>query len=105
MGNLYLTANIFLQMSGTGATSSTLQLNEDGSASVTTTYEDDSEEEVPGTWTIEGNQLNLVGAGIDDIVPYSINGNTLTLTLTLPVDFDSDGTSEDTEIDMIYNRL
>ncbi|MBN1560981.1 hypothetical protein JW998_12080, partial [candidate division KSB1 bacterium] len=38
IGDLTLPAAQFLEMSGTGATTSTLRFNEDGSASVTTTY-------------------------------------------------------------------
>jgi len=105
VGELSLTAENFLELSGTGATSSTLQFNEDGSASLTTTYADSSEEVVPGSWTIDGDKVILVGVGIDDTVPYDVDGNTLTLTITLPIDFDSDGTAEDTKIDMIYNRV
>jgi len=105
VGNLTLQAEDFLELSGTGATTSTLQFNEDGSAALTTTYTDGSEEVVPGAWTTDGSELNLEGAGIDDTVLYDVDGNTLTLTIILPIDFDSDGTTEDTEVDMIYNRL
>ena len=105
VGDLTFTAEVFLEMSGTGATSSTLQFNEDGTASLTTTYEDGSEDVVPGTWAIEGDQLTLDGAGIDDTITFNIDGNTLTLTIIMPIDFDNDGVAEDTEIDMIYNRV
>ena len=91
-------------MSGTGATSSTLQLNENGTASVKTTYADSDDDVIGGTWSQEGNKLIIGGAGIDDTVPYAVDGNTLTLTLTMPVDFDSDGVADETEIDMIYKR-
>ncbi|MBN1895528.1 hypothetical protein JW906_13605 [bacterium] len=104
VGNLTLTAESFLAASGTGATSSVLQINEDGSASVTTTYEDSSVVVVPGTWTRDGDQLTLDGAGIDDTVTCQVDGDTLTLTLIMPIDFDQDGTADDTEIDMIYSR-
>lgn len=105
LGDLTLTAEYFLEMSGTGATSSILQINEDGTASVTTTYTDSSEVVVPGTWTIDGNKLTMEGAGIDDTVTYEVDGNTLTLTMIMSIDFDSNGTPEDIEIDMIYNRM
>jgi len=105
VGDLSMTAEAFLEASGTGATSSVLQINEDGTASVTTTYEDGSEEVVPGTWTRDGNQLTIDGAGIDDTVTYEVDSTTLTLTMIMPIDFDNDGTTEDTEIDMIYSRV
>lgn len=105
VGDLTLPAAQFLEMSGTGATTSTMQFNEDGSASVTTTYEEGDDEVIPGTWSKDGDKLVIVGAGIDDTVPYAIDGSTLTLTIILPIDFDSDGTAEDTEIDMVYKKL
>jgi hypothetical protein len=105
VGNLNLTAESFLTMSGTGATTSTLQFNEDGSASVTTTYADSADDVIAGTWSKEGDKMTIGGAGIDDTVPYDIDGNTLTLTMMMPIDFNSDGTTEDTEIDMVYNKL
>lgn len=104
VGDLKLTAENFLGMSGTGATSSTLRINEDGTASVLTTYTDGSEDEVGGTWMIDGDMLVVEGAGIDDTIPFDLDGNTLTLTLTLPIDFYSDGTPEDTEVDFIYRK-
>ena len=92
VGDMTLPAAQFLELSGTGATTSTMQFNEDGSAAVTTTYE-------------EGDKLVIVGAGIDDTVPYAIDGSTLTLTIILPIDFASDGNPVDTEIDMVYTKL
>jgi hypothetical protein len=105
VGDITLTAAQFLEMSGTGATTSTMQFNEDGSAALTTTYEDADDEVVPGTWSKDGDKLIIVGAGIDDTVPYAINGSTLTLTIILPIKFDPDGTAEDTEINMVYTKL
>jgi hypothetical protein len=105
VGDITLPASQFLEMSGTGATTSTMQFNEDGSAALTTTYEEGDDEVVPGTWSKDGDRLVIVGAGIDDTVPYAIEGSTLTLTIILPIDFDSDGTAEDTEIDMVYAKL
>jgi hypothetical protein len=104
-GDMRFTAENFLQMSGTGATASVLRINEDGSASVTTTWEDSSETVIPGTWTIDGNRLTMDGAGIDDTVLVDVDADTLTLTRTMPIDFYSDGSPEDTEIDMIYSRI
>ena len=105
IGSLTLSAAQFLEMSGTGATTSTMQFNEDGSAALTTTYEEADDEVVPGTWSKDSDKLVIVGAGIDDTVPYAITGSTLTLTIILPIDFESDGTTVDTEIDMIYTKL
>jgi hypothetical protein len=105
IGDLSMPAAQFLMMSGTGATTSTLQFNEDGSASLTTTYADSADEVVAGTWTKEGDKLTIIGAGIDDTVSYNVKGSTLTLTRMMPIDFESDGTAEDTEIDMIYTKL
>ena len=105
VGTMTMSAAQFLEMSGTGATTSTMQFNQDGSAALTTTYEEGDDEVVPGTWSKDGNNLVIVGAGIDDTVPYSINGSTLTLTITLPIQFDPEGAAEDTDIDMIYAKL
>ena len=105
MGDITLPAAQFLEMSGTGATTSTMQFNKDGSAALTTTYEEGDDEVVPGTWSKDGDKLVIVGAGIDATVPYAIDGSTLTLTIILPIDFENDGTAEDTEIDMVYTKL
>lgn len=105
IGDLALPAAQFLKMSETGATTSTLQFNEDGSASLTTTYADSADDVVAGTWTKEGDKLTISGAGIDNTVSYNVDGSTLTLTMMMPIDFDSDGTAEDTEIDMVYTKL
>ena len=105
VGDMTLPAAQFLEMSGTGAKTSTLQFNEDGTVDLTTTYADRDDEVVPGTWSRDGDKLVIVGAGIDATVPYAISGSTLTLTIILPIDFDSDGTAEDTDVDMIYTKL
>jgi hypothetical protein len=105
IGNLTLPAAQFLEMSGTGATTSTMRFNEDGSASLTTTYADSADDVVAGTWSKDGDKLTIGGAGIDDTVGYKVDGSTLTLTMMMPIDFNSDGTAEDTEIDMVYTKL
>lgn len=105
VGNITLPAAQFLGMSETGAATSTMQFNEDGSASLTTTFAEGSDEVVPGTWSQDGDNVTIDGAGIDATVPYNVDGTTLTLTLTMPIDFDSDGTADDTKVDMVYNKL
>ena len=105
VGELTLPAAQFLEMSETGATTSTLRFSEDGSASLITTYADSADDVVAGSWTKNGDKLTIDGAGIDDTVTYNVDGNTLTLTMMMPIDFYSDGTPEDTELDMIYTRL
>ena len=105
VGDLTFTAAQFLGMSGTGAATSTLRFNADGTASLTTTYTEGDDVVVPGTWSTNGDKLTLDGAGIDDTVPYDIDRDTLTLTVTMPIDFAGDGTAEDTEIDMIYTKV
>jgi hypothetical protein len=105
VGDMTLPAAQFLEMSGTGATTSTMQFTEDGSAAVTTTYEEGDDVVIPGTWRKESDKLVIEGAGIDQTVPYAIDGSTLTLTIILPIDFDSDGTADDTDVDMIYTKL
>jgi hypothetical protein len=105
IGDFTLPAAQFLKMSETGATTSTLQFNEDGSVSLRTTYADSADEVVAGTWSKEGDKLTIGGAGIDDTVGYAVDGDTLTLTMVMPIDFASDGTAEDIEIDMIYTKL
>lgn len=105
IGDFPVAASQFLELSGTGATTSTLRFNEDGSASLTTTYADSADEVIAGTWTQEGDQLTIHGAGFDETVGYAVDGNTLTLTRMMPIDFDFDGTAEDREVDMVYSRL
>jgi hypothetical protein len=105
VGNLTMTASAFLGMSGTGATTSTLQFNEDGTCATITTYDDGSEESVPGTYTVEGDQLAITGAGIDATVPYTLTSTTLTITIIMAIDFNSDGELEDFAIDMTYNKI
>jgi hypothetical protein len=105
VGDMKLSADLFLEMSETGAKTSTMQFNEDGSASLITTYDDKENDVVPGTWSMDGDKLIIGGAGLDDTVGYDVDDNTLTLTMVMPIDFDSDGTPEDIEIDMVYTRL
>jgi hypothetical protein len=105
VGDMTIAAAQFLEMSGTGATTSTMQFNEDGSAALITTYEDADDEVVPGTWSKDGDNLIIVGAGMDDTVPYAIEGNRLTLTIILPISFAPELPEEDTVIDMIYTKL
>ena len=105
VGNLTMTGSAFLGMSGTGALTSTLTLNEDGSASVTTTYESVADEVEPGTWSQDGDFLVITGAGIDDTVAYELLDNTLTLTVIMQIDFAGDGFAEDTEVDMTYTAI
>jgi len=105
IGDLTVPAAQFLSMSETGATTSTLQFNADGSAALTTTYADKADDVVAGTWAKEGDKLTIGGAGIDDTVGYHVDGNSLTLTMIMPIDFDSNGVAEDTEIDMVYTKL
>ncbi len=105
IGDLTLPAAQFLAMSETGATTSTMQFNEDGTASLLTTYADSADDVVPGTWSKEGDKLTINGAGIDDTVTYKVDGNTLTLSMIMPIDFDSDGTPEDIKVDMVYNKI
>jgi hypothetical protein len=105
IGDFKVPAAQFLAMSGTGATTSTLRFNEDGSVILTTTYADSADGVVPGTWTAEGDTLTIVGAGLDGTIGYDVDGNTLALTRRMPIDFDFDGIPEDREIDMIYKRL
>lgn len=104
IGDLTLTASGFLAQSGTGAQTSTLILNEDGSAAVTTTYEAAPDSTEPGSWTQDGDMLTINGAGIDDTVPFSVDEETLIITLTMPVDFYSNGMPEDIQIDMTYEK-
>ena len=107
IGDMKMTAELFLSFSGTGATMSVLRLNEDGTASVTTTYDDDSEEVVDGTWSLDGDILTIVGAGIDDTVTVDVGKTTMTLTLNMDIDFDDDGPLEavETVVDMVYTRM
>ena len=105
VGNMSMTAEQFLELSGTGATSSTLQLNEDGTASVTTTYSEGSDVVADGTWSLNNDKLIINDVGIDDIVTYDIDGKKLTITVMMPIDFDADGTDENIEVDMVYTKL
>ncbi|MBN1446610.1 MAG: lipocalin family protein [Bacteroidetes bacterium] len=105
VGELTIPAAQFLQMSGTGAAKSVLEFREDGSASVVTTYADSSQDTIQGTWSADGNNLTVAGAGIDDIVQSKVDGNTLTLTRTMAINFVPDGPKEDIVVDMKYTRI
>jgi len=105
IGELTIPASQFLGMSGTGATESILQFNEDNSASVTTTYNDSTQDTIPGTWTLVGDSLNIVGAGMDDTVGYGVDGNVMTLTRIMAINFTPTSPKEDIVIDMIYNSI
>ena len=100
----------FLAMSGTGAAESVLEFRQDdgtdGTATVTTTYDDNSQDTMDGTWTAEGTELTVVGAGIDGTVTYRIEEDTtLTLTRTMPISFVPNTPEEDIVLDMVYNRV
>ena len=105
IGELTVSATQFLEMSGTGATNSILQFNEDSSASVITTYNDSSQDTISGTWTFVGDSLHVVGAGIDDTVGYGVDGNQMTLTRIMAINFTPNAPKEDIVIDMIYKRI
>lgn len=105
VGTLTIQAEQFLSMSGTGATTSILQFNEDGSAFVATTYTDSDPDTINGTWTSDGDSLTVVGAGIDDTVSFNVDGTTLTLTRIMAINLTPDAPKEDTTIDMIYSRV
>jgi|GEM_PF-3292687 len=105
VGNLTLSAESFLGMSGTGAVRSVLTLNEDGSAVTVTSYEAAADHSEPGQWLLDGDLLSIDGAGIDDSVPYLLQNRILTLTVIMAIDFEQDGTAQDTEVDMSYEKL
>jgi hypothetical protein len=105
VGDIIVPAAQFLEMSGTGAKTSTLQFKEDSTVTLITTYEDADDEMVPGTWSEDGDKLIIDGAGIDDTVPYDIDGSTLTLTIILPIAIDPSGPEEDTNVEMFYIKL
>ena len=105
IGELTIPATQFLEMSGTGATTSILQFDEDGSASVITTYNDSSQDTIAGTWTADGENLIVEGAGIDDTVSFNVSGDTMTLTRTMEINFVPDEPKQDIVLDMIYNRV
>ena len=105
VGDIIVPAAQFLELSGTGAKTSTLEFKEDGTVTLTTTYDGADDDVVPGTWSKDGNKLIITGAGIDDTVPYDIDGNTLTLTIILPIAIDPNGPEEDTDVEMKYTKL
>lgn len=105
IGEMTIPAAQFLGMSETGAKASVLQFTVDGSASVLTTYADDSQDSIPGTWTSEGDKLTVEGAGIDDTVTFKVDGDTMTITRVMAINFVPDTPKEDITIDFIYNRI
>lgn len=105
VGEMTIPAAQFLGMSGTGAAKSVLEFRQDGTASVVTTYTDTSQDTLAGTWSADGNNLAVSGAGIDDTVQVKVEGNTLTLTRTMAINFTPDGPKEDIVVDMKYTRI
>jgi hypothetical protein len=105
IGDISLTADAMLAQSGTGAVSSFLQINEDGTAATTTEYEDGSDDTVEGTWSAEGDQLTVNGAGLDDTMTFRFNSGDLIITMTMAIDFAQDGNLIDIQVDMIYDRI
>lgn len=104
-GTLTIPAAQFLAMSETGATTSVLQFNEDGSASVATTYSEANPDTIAGTWVADGDQLTVVGAGIDDTVTFKVDDDVLTLSRIMSINFVPNTPKQDVNIDMIYDRI
>ncbi|MBE0643002.1 MAG: lipocalin family protein [Bacteroidetes bacterium] len=105
IGEMTIPAAQFLGMSGTGAAKSVLRFKDDGSASVITTYTDSSQDTISGTWSEDGNNLTVTGAGIDDTVQFKVEGNSLTLTRVMAINFVPDGPKQDIVVDMKYTRI
>lgn len=105
VGDLTFSADAMLSQSGTGAVSSVVQLNEDGTAATTTKYDDGTEETVEGTWTSEGDQITVEGAGLDDTFTYRFSSGDLIITMIMPIDFAQDGNLIDIRVDMVYERI
>ncbi|MBN2416392.1 hypothetical protein JXO52_11150 [bacterium] len=105
IGDMDLSASSFLNMSETGVTSMTLQVNEDGTAALTDTFADGSDTVIPGTWTEVDGDVTIIGAGMDENATFDVDGNTLTVTIRMGIDFDLDGVETETRIDMIYKRV
>jgi hypothetical protein len=105
VGDLSMEATQFLEMSGTGASISVLQFDEGGTASVTTTYTDTSQDTVGGSWTLNGDSLTVVGAGIDGTVGYEVNGDSMTLTRIMQINFVPDTPTEPIKTEMRYDRI
>ncbi|PLX31608.1 MAG: hypothetical protein C0600_05165 [Ignavibacteria bacterium] len=105
IGTMTIPAAQFLGMSGTGAAKSILEFKDDGTASVITTYDDSSQDTISGTWTEDGNNLIVSGAGIDDTVQFTVDATTLTITRTMAINFTPEGPKEDIVVDMVYTRI
>lgn len=105
VGNLTIPAATFLELSETGATTSTLQFNEDGTAAVITTYEDAPQDTIDGTWSAEGDQMAVQGAGIDTTVTFKVDGDNMSLTRTMPINLTPEAPKEDIVVEMKYSRV
>ena len=105
VGNITISADDMLAQSGLGAVSSVLQINEDGTGATITEYEDGTEETVDGTWSIEGDEIVVVDAGIDDTVSYRFNNGDLIITITMEIDLAQNGNPEPIQVDMVYERI
>ena len=105
VGDISLTADALLAQSGTGAVSSILQINEDGTGATITEYADGTEETVEGTWNIEGDEIVVVDAGIDDTVAYRFSNGDLIITITMEIDLAQDGNLVPIQVDMVYGRI
>jgi hypothetical protein len=105
IGEMTIPAAQFLGMSGTGAAKSVLAFEQNGTASVFTTYTDSSQDTISGTWSLDGNTLAVAGAGIDDTVQYNVDGSTLILTRVMAINFTPESPKEDIVVDMKYARI
>lgn len=105
IGDMDLSAEAFLNMSETGVTSMTLQVNEDGTAMLTDTNGDGSQTLIPGTWTETDGEVTITGAGMDESAAFDVKKNTLTVTMSMGIDFYGNGNETDVQIDMIWKRV
>ena len=105
VGDLTIPAATFLELSETGATSSLLQFNEDGTAAVITTYQDAPQDTIDGTWSADGDQMSVQGAGIDTTVTFKVDGDTMSLTRTMPINLTPEAPKEDIVVKMVYSRV
>jgi hypothetical protein len=94
-----------LAQSGTGAVSSVLQINEDGTAATTTGYADGTEDTVEGIWSADGNELTVNGAGLDEALSYRFSNGDLIITMMMAIDFAQNGNFIDIQVDMVYERI
>jgi hypothetical protein len=105
IGEMTIPAAQFLGMSGTGAAKSVLQFEQNGTVAVFTTYTDSSQDTISGTWSVDGNDLAVSGAGIDDTVQYKVDASILTLTRVMAINFTPESPKEDIVLDMNYTRI